>query len=63
MRGYGKRHYHDSEYFILGYIGRFSVYRTFTPFSRRRHRALTTNKATERRKNRFAGLSALGEYN
>lgn len=63
MQGYGKRYYHDSEYHVLGYIGPFAVYRTFTPFSRRRHRALTTNKASERRKNRFAGSTALREYN
>ena len=68
MKGYGKRHYHDEECHVMWHLTAenkkksWAVYRTFTPFSKRRHRFLTTNKARERRNNRFAGYFALKEY-
>lgn len=60
MKGYGKKRYCDDDCHVIGYLTSadkkksWAVYRTFTPFSKRRHRALTTNKAAARRANRYA---------
>lgn len=68
MKGYGKKRYYDDDCHVIGHLTTednkksWAVYRTFTPFYKRRHRFLTTNKARERRNNRFAGYSALKEY-
>lgn len=60
MKGYGKKSYMDDNCHVLCYLmagdrkTSWPIYRTFTPFSKRRHKALTTNKAAARRANRIA---------
>lgn len=60
MKGYGKKSYRDDDCHVLCHLmaedrkTSWAIYRTFTPFSKRRHRALTTNKAAARRENRIA---------
>ncbi len=60
MKGYGKKRYRDDDCYVMWHLTTadrktsWAIYRTFTPFSKRRHRALTTNKAAARRANRIA---------
>ncbi len=60
MKGYGKKSYADDDCHVIWHLTTadkktsWAVYRTFTPFSKRRHKALTTNKAAARRANRIA---------
>lgn len=64
MKGYGKKRYPDDCCHKLWYLTlhddnkSLAVYRTFTPFSKRRLRLLTTNKAAARRANK----RVLSEY-
>jgi len=60
VKAYGKKRYDWVTDHRLGYLtsadgkSSWAVYLACTPFSKRRHRALTTNKAFERREGRIA---------
>ena len=58
MKGYGKKRCDIDPCYLIGYLGNnkhsFAVYRSLTPFSRRRYKVLTTNKAVARREGRIA---------
>ncbi len=60
MKGYGKKSYRDDDCHVIWHLTTedkkksWAIYLSLTPFSKRRHRALTTNKAAARRANRIA---------
>lgn len=58
MKGYGKKRCYIEPYYIIAYLvgsrHPLAIYRSLTPFSRRRYRFLTTNKAAARREGRLA---------
>lgn len=59
MNGYGKKRYPDDDCHVIDHLTTYdgkrswAIYRTYTPFCRRRHKMLTTNKAAARRANRI----------
>lgn len=60
MKAYGKKRYKWETCYRIGYLSSWdgksfwAVYRTLTPFSKRRHKVLTTNKAFARRQGHIA---------